>query len=47
VPHTFQAIMWCALGTATLALAATAFGTIRGRAGRRLPAATATPSPLS
>ncbi|MET8151935.1 polysaccharide biosynthesis protein [Actinoplanes sp. NPDC049668] len=29
VPHTFVAIMWCAAGTAALALAATAFLTLR------------------
>jgi hypothetical protein len=37
VPHTFPAIMWCAAGTAALALAATAFVTVRG-AGSPLPA---------
>lgn len=37
VPHTFTAIMWCALGTAALALVATAVATARGSA--RRPAA--------
>ncbi|MFC7534504.1 polysaccharide biosynthesis protein [Actinoplanes sp. GCM10030250] len=31
VPHTFAAIMWCAAGTATLALATTAYATVRSR----------------
>jgi hypothetical protein len=30
VPHTVPAIMWCALGTAALALAATGLATVRG-----------------
>jgi hypothetical protein len=32
VPHTFAAIMWCAAGTAALALGATAYAIVRGAA---------------
>lgn len=35
VPHTFPAIMWCAVTTATVALAATTIVTLRGSARRR------------
>lgn len=38
VPHTFAAIMWCAVGTAALALAATGFATVRGGAASRITA---------
>jgi O-antigen/teichoic acid export membrane protein len=34
VPHTFPAIMWGAAGTSAVALAVTAFATLRGGAGR-------------
>jgi hypothetical protein len=42
VPPTFAAILWCAAGTAALALAVTAFATARG-AGRRPGAGGAPP----
>jgi O-antigen/teichoic acid export membrane protein len=40
VPHTFAAIMWCAAGTATLALVATAYLTYNGGRRSRVRAAT-------
>jgi hypothetical protein len=42
VPPTFAAILWCAAGTAALALAVTAFATVRGAA--RLPGAPGPPT---
>lgn len=39
VPHTFVAIMWCAFGTAVLALATTAYATVRSGAGKLTGAA--------
>ncbi|WP_328467856.1 polysaccharide biosynthesis protein [Actinoplanes sp. NBC_00393] len=38
-PHTFPVIMWCAAGTAALALAATAWATVRSGAGKLTGAA--------
>lgn len=43
VPHTFPAIMWCAAGTAALALAATALVTLRDGARSTWPTGPAAP----